>query len=196
MADLLLVDGDGHTVEPKDLWVTRMDARRWGDWIPRYEIDGPIETLWVGGAIRAGGRELTEKLAAEFGMTLEEWRAMLDSLDRPGGYDPDARVRDLDVEGIAAAVVYPTMSLFYGPVDEIEALRNPAFVLDCQRAYNDWVAEFCAAHPRRLFGIGAVPLQDVPAAVAEAERVVGDLGLKGVFIRPSPTRRSGSSPNR
>jgi predicted TIM-barrel fold metal-dependent hydrolase len=162
-----------------------MDARRWGDWIPRYEIADDVETFWVGGEVRAGGRELTEKLAAEFGMTLAEWRAMLDSLDRPGGYDPDARVADLDVEGIAAAVVYPTMSLFYGPVDEIQALRNVDFVLDCQRAYNDWVAEFCAAHPRRLFGVAAVPLQDVAKAAAEARRAV-KLGLRGVFIRPSP----------
>jgi predicted TIM-barrel fold metal-dependent hydrolase len=186
VSDLLLVDGDGHTVEPKDLWTSRMDARRWGDWIPRYEIADDVETFWVGGEIRAGGRELTEKLAAEFGMTLAEWRAMLDSLDRPGGYDPHARVADLDVEGIAAAVVYPTMSLFYGPVDEIAALRNVDFVLDCQRAYNDWVAEFCAAYPRRLFGVAAVPLQDVAKAVAEARRAVGTLGLRGVFIRPSP----------
>jgi predicted TIM-barrel fold metal-dependent hydrolase len=187
VADLLLVDGDGHTVEPKDLWTSRMNARRWGDWIPRYDVDEDgVETFWVGGEVRAGGRELTERLAAEFGMTLAEWRAMLDSLDRPGGYDPDARVADLDVEGIAAAVVYPTLSLFYGPVDEIEALRDPEFVLDCQRAYNDWVAEFCGARPRRLFGVAAVPLQDVDAAVREAERAVGKLGLKGVFIRPSP----------
>ena len=186
MADLLLVDGDGHTVEPKDLWTSRMDARKWGDWVPRYEVDGYIETFFVGGEVRAGGKELTEKLAAEFGMTLEQWRAMLDSLDRPGGYDPAARVADLDVEGIGAAVVYPTMSLFYGPVDEIAALRNVDFVLDCQRAYNDWVAEFCAAHPRRLFGVAAVPLQDVDRAIGEAERAVAKLGLKGVFIRPSP----------
>jgi hypothetical protein len=44
-----------------------MDARKWGDWIPRYEIEGEVETLYVGGACRAGGRELTEKLAAVYG---------------------------------------------------------------------------------------------------------------------------------
>ncbi|MEW6271848.1 MAG: amidohydrolase family protein, partial [Thermodesulfobacteriota bacterium] len=112
--------------------------------------------------------------------------ALLDSLDRPGGWDADARVADLDVEGIAAAVLYPTYALFHGPCDEIAALRNVEFVLDCQRAYNDWVAELCATHPKRLFAMAAVPLQDVELAVREAERAVGRLGMVGVFIRPSP----------
>lgn len=30
----LVIDADGHTFEPPDLWVDRMDADRWGDWIP------------------------------------------------------------------------------------------------------------------------------------------------------------------
>ena len=186
LTGLLLVDGDGHTVEPKDLWVARMDAKRWGDWIPRTVMEGEVEAFYVGGVCRGGGLELTAKLAGELGMTLAEWKAMLASLERPGGFDPHARVQDLDLEGLDAAVVYPTMSLFYGPNDEIAALRNLDFVLDCQRAYNDWVAEFCSAYPRRLFGVAAVPLQDVDAAAREAERAVGALGLKGVFIRPSP----------
>jgi len=149
-------------------------------------MEGEVEAFYVGGVCRGGGLELTAKLAGELGMTLAEWKAMLASLERPGGFDPHARVQDLDLEGLDAAVVYPTMSLFYGPNDEIAALRNLDFVLDCQRAYNDWVAEFCSAYPRRLFGVAAVPLQDVDAAAREAERAVGALGLKGVFIRPSP----------
>jgi len=118
LTGLLLVDGDGHTVEPKDLWVARMDAKRWGDWIPRTVMEGEVEAFYVGGVCRGGGLELTAKLAGELGMTLAEWKAMLASLERPGGFDPHARVQDLDLEGLDAAVVYPTMSLFYGPNDE------------------------------------------------------------------------------
>jgi len=124
LTGLLLVDGDGHTVEPKDLWVARMDAKRWGDWIPRTVMEGEVEAFYVGGVCRGGGLELTAKLAGELGMTLADWKAMLASLERPGGFDPHARVQDLDLEGLDAAVVYPTMSLFYGPNDEIAALRR------------------------------------------------------------------------
>jgi predicted TIM-barrel fold metal-dependent hydrolase len=129
---------------------------------------------------------MIDQISAKVGLTPRELRDMLESLRVPGGYDPDARVADMDRDGIDAAVVYPSMALFFGPVDPIEALRNVEFVADCQRAYNDWVAEFCRAHPKRLFAMAAVPLQDVDLAVAEAERAVGRLGLRGVFVRPSP----------
>jgi predicted TIM-barrel fold metal-dependent hydrolase len=91
----------------------------------------------------------------------------------------------MDGDGIAIAVLYATSALFFGPLDPIEALRDVEFVAACQRAYNDWLSEYCRAHPDRLFGMAAVPLQDVDLAVAEAERAIGQLGLKGVFIRPS-----------
>jgi predicted TIM-barrel fold metal-dependent hydrolase len=110
---------------------------------------------------------------------------MLQSLRVPGGHDPDARVSDMDRDGIDVAVLYPSTALFFGPDDPIEAFHDVEFVLDCQRAYNAWVAEYCAAHPTRLFGMAGVPLQDPERAVAEAERAVNELGLQGVFVRPS-----------
>src|SRR5262249_39225580 len=66
------------------------------------------------------------------------------------------------------------------------ALHDAEFVAACQRAYNDWAAEFCRAHPRRLFAMAAVPLQDIDLACREAERAVKQLGLQGVFVRPAP----------
>ena len=71
-------------------------------------------------------------------------------------------------------------------------MRDPAFVLDCHRAYNDWIAEFCAYAPDRLFAAAAVPLQDIDLAVAEAHargrraRAEGDLHpLVGLRRRPA-----------
>ncbi|HZR80509.1 MAG TPA: amidohydrolase family protein [Candidatus Binatia bacterium] len=180
-----IIDGDGHTVEPPDLWVERMDQRRWGDWIPRSFHDDGLETWYVGGVCRAGSKPVLEEVASQYGMTAQQLEALLDSIRRPGGYDPAARLADMDLEGMDAAVVYPTRALFFGPLDPIPALHDVAFVADCLRAYNDWAAEFCSAAPKRLFAIAGVPLQDVELAVREAERAVG-LGLRGVFLRPSP----------
>ena len=56
--------------------------------------------------------------------------------------------------------------MFFGPSDPIPALHDVEFVTDCQRAYNEWIADFCAAHPHRLFGVAGVPLQDVDRAIA------------------------------
>jgi Fur family ferric uptake transcriptional regulator len=44
----LVIDADGHVMEPEDCWSARMDAERWGDWIPRREIeDGLDRTLRI-----------------------------------------------------------------------------------------------------------------------------------------------------
>lgn len=184
--DTVIVDADGHTFEPADLWVARMDTERWGDWIPRRVVeDDCYEINLAGGRVRGGGRELQDRMAAAVGMTPCEFHDLLQQLRRPGGHDPAARLRDMDAEGIDVAVVYPSQAMFFGPCDPIDAFGDLDFVTDCIRAYNDWVAEYCAHDPRRLFGVAAVPLQDPERAVAEATRAVGELGLVGVFVRPS-----------
>jgi predicted TIM-barrel fold metal-dependent hydrolase len=182
----LTIDGDGHVFEPEDLWTERMDASRWGDWIPRRVVeDGCYEINYAGGVVRGGGRELQDAMAAAVGMTAQQFHDLLQSLRVAGGHDPIARTADMDTEGIDAAVLYPSQAMFFGPCDPIPALRDIEFATDCIRAYNDWIAEYCAAATSRLFAIGAVPLQDVDRAVAEATRCAGDLGMRGVFIRPS-----------
>src|SRR5262245_18447614 len=180
MSEIRIIDGDGHTVEPPDLWTARMDRGRWGDWIPRQENEDGLETWFVGGVCRAGSKVVLDDVAAQYGMTAEDLEHLLDSLRRPGGYDPHECTRDMDIEGMEAAVVYPSKALFFGPLDPIEALRDVAFVADCLRAYNDWAAEFCAAYPKRLFSSAGVSLQDVELAVLEAERAVGRLWLRAV----------------
>src|SRR2546427_1846628 len=157
--DVLVVGGDGHTMEPDDLWTARMDRERWGDWVPRKVVEDQwYETNWVGGEIRGGGRELTDELCQTFGITPEEFWHMTESLKLPGGYDPDARVADMDRDGLDVAVLYPSMSLFFGPIGGLKALDDAEVVLACQQAYNDWVAEDCGAPPHRLFGLAAGPL--------------------------------------
>src|SRR5207237_10853025 len=47
--------------------------------------------------------------------------------------------------------------------------------------YNDWIASVCKESPR-LKGIGLVPFQDVPAAVAEVNRAITKLGLAGIAV--------------
>jgi predicted TIM-barrel fold metal-dependent hydrolase len=163
-----------------------MDARKWGDWIPRQVVEDEVyETVYVGGEIRGGGRDLLDQMAAAAGMTPRELHELSASLRVPGGHDPDARIAALDADGIDAVVLYPSAALFFGPVDPIPALRDVEFVHDCIRAYNEWIADFCGAHPNRLFGMAGVPLQDIDRAVAEARHACGELGLRGVFVRPA-----------
>src|SRR5262249_52941949 len=144
----------------------------------------------AGGVVRGGGRELQDAMAAAVGITPQQFHDMLESLRVPGGYDPVARLADMDADGIDAAVLYPSQAMFFGPCDPIDAFGDIDFVTDCIRAYNDWIADYCAAAPARLFAVGAVPLQDVDRAVAEAQRCAEELGMRAVFIRPSAYLRA------
>jgi predicted TIM-barrel fold metal-dependent hydrolase len=187
MTQLQIVDGDGHVMEePNAIWTPeRIDHDRWGDWVPRKEtIDDIYDITYVGGVVRGGGRELHDQMAAAVGMTPRQFSDLLEGLRRPGGHEPKARIDDLDADGIDAVVLYPSFAMFFGPCDEIAALRDTEFVAACQRAYNDWLAEFCTYEPSRLFGVAAVPLQDVARACEEVEHAASR-GLRAVFLRPS-----------
>jgi uncharacterized protein len=52
--------------------------------------------------------------------------------------------------------------------------------------YNDWLASYCAADPRRLFGAAMLPVQDPPAAAKELRRAKEELGFVAGFVRPNP----------
>ena len=50
------------------------------------------------------------------------------------------------------------------------------------RIHNDALAKLVAAQADRLGGAAQLPMQDIPAAIAEIRRAVGDLGLLAAYI--------------
>ena len=104
----------------------------------------------------------------------------------PGGWDSQVRIKDMDQEGIDAAVLYPG---FWYPTSSSTSDAKLAAAL-C-RAYNNWLADYCKPYPERLYGMAILPVQDITAAIQEMRRVVKDLNMKGVVIRPSPHPATG-----
>ena len=99
---------------------------------------------------------------------------------RLGGYIPDERIKDMDLDGVAAEVVYPTVGfLLYNMIPDRQLLSA------CFSAYNDWMAEFCNAYPSRLKGVALINLDDVQEGIAELQRA-RRLGLAGVLIAAYP----------
>jgi aminocarboxymuconate-semialdehyde decarboxylase len=90
-------------------------------------------------------------------------------------WSPRRRLRDMDAAGVAAQVVSPM------PVTLCHDQPAPGAVV-LAAGQNAFLAELVAAAPDRLFALGAVPLQDVDAAVAELRRCVHELGFLGVEI--------------
>ncbi|HEV8298601.1 MAG TPA: amidohydrolase family protein [Acidimicrobiales bacterium] len=90
---------------------------------------------------------------------------------RPGL--PDARLSDMDRDGVYCQVVYgPPLGL---PVPDVEVRAQ------CMRAYNDWAAEFNAVSPNRLVVLALLPGHTPDAARAELERAAA-LGHRGAML--------------
>jgi predicted TIM-barrel fold metal-dependent hydrolase len=169
-----VVDADGHVVEPISAWEGLPEEHR-----PRITRDergyehvvvGEEEVLVAPlGTLATPGQRFDDQ---------SRFRSLEEAL--PGGSDPKARLCDMDSEGIDAAVLYPSIGLYFW------ALEDPVAAVAIARAYNDWLASYCDAAPERLFGAAMLPVQDPRAAVAELERAKTDLGFVSAFFRPNP----------
>jgi uncharacterized protein len=169
-----LISGDSHVNEPGDLWTARVPAG-FRDRAPRIERFEQGDA-WV---IEGVADPINFGMNACAGLPPEEMRGWSRFEDmRAGGYDPIARTREMDEDGVDAEVLYPTPRLAQGVV----ANRDVEFHLACVRAYNDWLSEYVAAAPERFAGLALLPNRGAQYAVAEFERVWGRPGIRGVLL--------------
>jgi len=106
---------------------------------------------------------------------------------RAGVYDPDARVRDMDVNGVWASVCFP--SFVWGFAGRrFATLRDPELGLACLRAYNDWMLEeWCGSHPERFVPCQLPWLADASVAADEV-RANAARGFRAVSFPETPDR--------
>ncbi len=90
-------------------------------------------------------------------------------------WTPEERLADMDALGVDVQVV-STNAFFYAYERDSETAVRMA------RECNDHVAQMTMDHPDRFSGLCQLPMQDIAAAVAELERGVTQLGLKGAMI--------------
>jgi predicted TIM-barrel fold metal-dependent hydrolase len=174
-----VVDADGHVLEPPDLWLKYIDPKFRGEAPVVRPDDTGVDRFWIGGHMiprTAGGIGRAGSIAVP-GSKLNELTYLG---GRKGGFDAHARIADMDLDGIDAVILYPTLGLFSG------VLEDPALSAAVCRAYNRWVADFCSAYPDRMFASAMLPMQSVEHAVAELRFARDTLGLRGAFIRPNP----------
>ena len=90
-------------------------------------------------------------------------------------WSPDQRLADMNSLG-ADVHVLSTNATFYQY--NRDASKTAAMHRDC----NDYVSGLMKQHPTRFSGLATLPMQDVAASVAELERSVNELGLRGAMI--------------
>ena len=186
-----VIDVDTHITEPPDTWLGRM----------------PVEVGRRDPAHRAHRRLRRlghQRPAATPSRATRRWPASTarcptarrpTTTCTPRRWDPKARLAFMDEQDIHAQVLYPNVGGFGAGawLDKGE----PAYALDCVRAYNDFQIDFCIAAPNRLLPMTSMPFWDVDATVAEIERCVAQRPPRRELLqparRPTTSRRLGRS---
>jgi aminocarboxymuconate-semialdehyde decarboxylase len=90
-------------------------------------------------------------------------------------HDERLIVEGLNARKLDAAAVGPppTLFLYWTPPELGERIA---------RAMNDAIAGLVRAYPDRFFGLGTLPMQDGKRAAQELERVVTELGFRGIEL--------------
>jgi predicted TIM-barrel fold metal-dependent hydrolase len=78
--------------------------------------------------------------------------------EKPGGWDPRARLGEMEVDGVSAEVLYPTFGL------SLFALEDADVQEDCFQIANHWLIDYKVA-PGRLVGIPMISLYNPKNAI-------------------------------
>jgi predicted TIM-barrel fold metal-dependent hydrolase len=166
-----VVSGDSHIIEPVDLFKTRLPERLRDRalWEEEFTLDAPI--------VPGGHTEFKKLHTIGFdGWTISKYR-------QSGGLTPDGEpehiLRDMNLDGVDAAVMFPNLSLFVLFTDDHELSMAHA------RVYNDFVVERYLPYRNRMRPTAAIPLTHIPDAVAEIERSAR-AGLGAILLPEIP----------
>ncbi len=178
-----VIDVDSHLTEPPDVWTARVSSK-WGDRVPHIERLGAKDVWMVGG--KPIGAPGAYSLAG-FNGTIPEFPDTYAEIPA-STYDPAERLRHLDAEGIWAQVLYPNVGGF--GAQGFLHLEEPALMLECVQAYNDFLIDWTSAAPQRLVPVMATPFWDVPASAEDdlTRHTAAPIGLAvgvGDVLRPA-----------
>ena len=129
-----VVSGDGHVLEPTDLFKTRLPVhlRDRAVWEEEFELEEP----WVEDGARVFRRLHT---AGYEGWTVSRYRQTGGRM--PEG-DPECILEDMALDGVDVQVMHPNLSLFGLYSDDHELSMAHA------RVYNDYIVERFSEHFR------------------------------------------------
>ncbi|MBI2767339.1 MAG: amidohydrolase [Chloroflexi bacterium] len=169
-AGTIVVSADSHWLEG-DIWIDRFPAHL-KDRAPRMrfqnggyelEVDGKLSTL-EGQAERICAFECV-----------------------PGFNNVEARLKDLDAEGVAKEILFPQRTLGMNRLEDLE------YRMACFRAYNQHMSDVCAGQPGRLHGVAVLNWWD-PDATRDALQEIKALGFKTALIPISPGKHADGEP--
>jgi predicted TIM-barrel fold metal-dependent hydrolase len=177
--DYPIIDSDAHVNEPPELWQERV-PEKWKARAPRV-LHTEEGDLW---SFDEGREKWPVGLTATAGLSFFQLSPMSKGgyrEMRPASFEPQARLCEMDADGIYAQVLYPSVTLKGARIYSEESQLQ----LACVRAYNDWMADFCRDSGGRLIPQAIIPTTGVDNAIAELEGAM-KAGHHGVIISAFP----------
>jgi len=191
MADFQFLSSDGHLNDPPAAW--ERVQKEYGDRAPKVVENLPDKRgLWL---VTEGLKPapcynpsvgfLVGKPEGVTGMdvsqvddeTINSFRESFRYQDHPGSWQPAARLKEQDRDGVQAEVLFSSWArIFY-------VLTDAAFQRACFRSYNFWLHDLCSYNPARLIGIPLLSILDMEKAVLDMQEYAR-MGFKGVQIPP------------
>ena len=159
---------DGHVVEPGDLFDTRVPAslRRHG--LRSEKLDGMI--------VSYAGERVTMRRPLESGPPrLGPDGEPFGRPDRRGNRELDWRRKDMEIDGVDAEILFPSLGL------TAFMIENPDAEMATAQVYNDWHHDLAKDHTDTFVRCGILPVRDTKNTVAEMERLAG-LGFTTAMI--------------
>jgi predicted TIM-barrel fold metal-dependent hydrolase len=185
MNDMILVSVDDHVVEPPNMFENHLSSTYNGIRPRLVRLPDGRDQWQFGDDVTVGNIGLN----AVVGRVKEEYGCEPVSYDemRRGVWDLDARIDDMNINGIAACVNFPTIAGLDGGL--FHKIKDRAQALTLLRAYNDWhLDELCAGYPGRNIPNIILPYWDVNLCVEEIRRNVAK-GCHAVVFSDNPTVR-------
>ena len=196
MPDFKLISADSHVNEPPAAW--ERAQKEYGERAPRVVKDpaGVPKGIWllidalppVGlshyskGLVVSKNQGISEVDQEKHFETIR-FNETFRYEDYPGGWEPAARIKDQDTDGIDAEI------LFSSAVRQLYSITDEPFQRAIFRSYNAWLHEFCSFNPKRLIGLATLSILDIEHTIADIHEYA-KLGFRGVQI-PTRIRDSG-----
>ena len=182
LEDMILVSVDDHIIEPANVFANHM-PRQYADRAPKlvYDAERNLQ-LWSW----EGGVTATPFICAVVTLPPMEWGYDPTTLAemRPGCWDVNQRVRDMDANGILASMNFASfpgaVGTFFAGADDKD------FAYTTLQAYNDWyIDEWCGSHPGRFIPCPLPAIWDPELAAKEVRRVARK-GAKAISFSEAP----------
>ncbi len=184
LEDMILVSVDDHIVEPPDMFKNHLGGSKYKDNAPKVvRLDNGCDVWEFNGSQlpNIGLNAVVGRVPEEYGVEPTCYEQL-----RKGCYDVDARIADMNANGVLAQLNYPSFPGFVGQLWANTKDKEMATAM--LRAYNDWhIDEWCGAYPGRFIPLALPALWD-PQLMADEARRVAKKGCTTISFGENPEK--------